>query len=287
MIPEFAKAFTYRINWRSRSYHTGYHRGAQSGLGEEFRGNVPLVDYPDARRIDISQSIRDPVEQVHVRIFNQKNPTPVYAVCDLSASMQFSGTSSKIALAAEVAASVAYSAYQAGDTFSFVGFDREVRKDWMTQPSTKMLDAFELVRRLRDFKPSQAGAEGLLDIDQYLGRARSLIFLVSDFHLPLAMLEQALSMLSRHHVVPVVLWDSAEYKKLPKFGLSTIIDPESGEQRTLFFRKELHQKFQQAFAQRRQQLAALFMRYEMPPCFVEDRFEAEAISEYFSQFSAL
>jgi uncharacterized protein (DUF58 family) len=287
MIPAFAKAFSYQINWRSRSYHSGYHRGAQSGLGAEFRGNVPLVDYPDARRIDINQSIRDPSDQVHVRIFNQKNPTPIYAVCDLSGSMQFTGSCSKIALAAEIAASVAYSAYQVSDSFGFIGFDSEVRMDWMTQPSTKMTDAFELTERLRDFKPSPAGSDGLLDVTRYLGQARSLVFLISDFHMPLETLEQALNMLSRHHVVPVVVWDSAEYQKLPSFGFSTIVDPETGAQRTLFFRKELQRKFQQAFQERRQKLEALFMQYETPPYFAEDRFDAEAISEYFYQFSAL
>ena len=95
MIPDFAKSFSYQVNWRSRSYHAGYHRGHQGGLGVEFRGNVPLTDYPDARRIDINQTIRDPNEQVHVRIFNQKNATPIYAVCDLSGSMQFTGNSTK------------------------------------------------------------------------------------------------------------------------------------------------------------------------------------------------
>lgn len=201
MIPVFAQAFTYQINWRSRSYHSGYHRGAQSGLGVEFRGNVPLVDYPDARRIDVSQTIRDPSEQVHVRIFNQKTPTPIHVVCDLSASMQFTGNRNKIALAAEVAASVAYSAYQAGDTFSFVGFDRVVREDWMTRPSSRMHDAFELAERLRLYQPNQAGAQGLLDVSRYLGQARGLVFLISDFHMPTELIEQALNMLSRHHVI--------------------------------------------------------------------------------------
>lgn len=287
MIPPFAKTFTYQINWRSRNYHAGYHRGLQSGVGMEFRDNVPLVDYPDARRIDINQSIRDPSEQVYVRVFNQKNPAPVYAACDLSASMQFAGSGSKMLLAAEIAASIAYSAYQSSDNFSFIGFDKVVREDWMTPLSSKMHDAFQLSQNLTRYQPSGHGVDGLLDLNRYLGQARALVFLVSDFHMPLSMLEQALNTLSRHHVVPIVLWDSWEYKKLPHFGFSTITDPETGEQRTLFFRKELRRKFEEAFLTRRQLLKALFMRYEMPPHFVEDRFEANALSEYFYQFSSL
>ncbi|HZV97802.1 MAG TPA: DUF58 domain-containing protein [Methylophilaceae bacterium] len=287
MVPDFAQAFTYQINWRSRSYHAGHHHGLQSGVGIEFRGNVPLVDYPDARRIDVRQTIRDPGDQVHVRIYNQKNVTPIYAVCDLSGSMQFVGRRSKLMLAAEVAASVAYSAYQASDSFSFIGFDRMVREDWLTPPSHRMHDAFELTRRLMHYQPEHAGSEGLLDLSRYLGASRGLVFLISDFHMPLELLEQGINMLSRHHVVPIVLWDPAEYRQLPTFGLSTIIDPETGEQRTLFFRESLRKRFEQAFAERRAALEDLFLRYEIPTHFVEDRFDAAAISEYFHQFSAL
>jgi uncharacterized protein (DUF58 family) len=287
MIPEFAKSFTYQVNWRSRSYHAGYHRGHQGGLGVEFRGNVPLVDYPDARRIDINQTIRDPNEQVQVRIFNQKNATPIYAVCDLSGSMQFTGQFNKMALAAEIAASIAYSTYQAGDTFSFVGFDKVVREDWMTKSSYRMQDAYELTKRLHSYTPSSAGSEGLLDVNRFIGQARGLVFLISDFHMPLDTIEAALNTLSNHHVVPIVLWDAEEYRSLPNFGFSTIIDPETGQQRTLFFRKELKKRFEAMFAQRRADIESLFMRYESPPYFAENGFNAEAISEYFYQFSAL
>ena len=68
-----------RPSWRRKAAcGAGLHRGAQGGLGMEFRGNVPLTDYPDARRIDLPQTLRDPMDQLHVRVFNQKNPTPVF-----------------------------------------------------------------------------------------------------------------------------------------------------------------------------------------------------------------
>lgn len=287
MIPDFAKSFIYQINWRSRSYHSGYHRGNQGGLGVEFRGNVPLVDYPDARRIDINQTIRDPNEQVHVRIFNQKNATPIYAICDLSGSMQFNGRFNKMALTAEIAASVAYSAYQAGDTFSFIGFDQVIREDWTTKSSYRMQDSYELTKRLRTYTPAPVGSDGLLDVNRFMGQARGLVFLISDFHMPLETIEAALNTLSNQHVVPVVLWDAEEYKSLPNFGFSTIIDPESGQQRTLFFRKELKNRFEAMFAQRKLDIESLFMRYESPLYFAENGFDADAISEYFYQFSAL
>ena len=283
MAPTYAQAFTYQINWRSRSQHTGDHGGLQHGLGMEFHGNAPLVDYPDARRIDIRQTLRDPGEQVYVRLFHQSNAMPVYAVCDLSGSMQFGG---KMTLAAEIAASVACSAHQAGDRFGFVGFDDAVREEWLATPGHHLQEAYDLTARLRDYRPAAAGADGLLEVGLYLAQKRSLVFLISDFHMPLELLEQALNLLSRHHVVPVVLWSAAEYRNLPDFGLNAIVDPETGRRRLLFFRKALRARFEQAFAARRAALQELFMRYETPACFVEDRFDAAAVSEYFQQFAA-
>ncbi|HEY3327409.1 MAG TPA: DUF58 domain-containing protein [Novimethylophilus sp.] len=284
MNPAHAQAFTYQVNWRSRSHHAGDHGGLQHGLGMEFHGNAPLVDYPDARRIDIRQTLRDPGEQVYVRLFHQKNATPVYAVCDMSGSMRFGG---KMALAAEIAASVAFSAHQAGDMFGFVGFDETPREEWLVPPSHRLHEALDLAERLKDYRPAAAGSAGLLEIGLYLAQKRSLVFLISDFHMPLEFIEQALNLLSRHHVVPIVLWTAGEYRKLPDFGLNAIVDPETGRRRMLFFRKALKARFEQAFAARRAALEELFMRYETPACFVEDRFDAEAVSEYFQQFSAL
>jgi uncharacterized protein (DUF58 family) len=286
MSPPDVQTFSYQINWRSRSFHAGQHRGAQGGLGMEFRGNVPLTDYPDARRIDLRETLRDPGEQVHVRIFNQKNPTPIFAVCDLSGSMQFTGRRNKLALAAEIAASVACSANQNGDRFGFIGFDDSVREDWLVPPSHRMDEALDLTSRLMNYRPAETGAEGLADVSRYLGISRALVFLISDFHMPPEQLEQAINTLSRHHVIPLVLWDAQEYRQLPRLGLSTIIDPETGTQRTLLFRRELRERFELAFAERRAMLEALFLRYEIPPCFIDDAFDAEALTEYFHQFSA-
>ena len=79
--------FDYHINWKSRGYHPGQHKSDQRGMGIEFAGHATIIDYPDPRRIDIRQTIRDPFEQVQVRIFNQRSATPIVIASDLSAKM--------------------------------------------------------------------------------------------------------------------------------------------------------------------------------------------------------
>lgn len=90
-----AETFDYHINWKSRGHHPGQHKSDQRGMGIEFAGHATLIDYPDPRRIDIRQTMRDPMEQIHVRIFNQRSATPVFIANDLSASMNFGLTQTK------------------------------------------------------------------------------------------------------------------------------------------------------------------------------------------------
>ena len=286
MIPHHIKEFSYHISWRSRGRHPGRHTSTQRGMGMEFRGHTTLLSYPDPRRIDIRQTIRDPLEQIYVRLFNQKSSTPVYAICDLSGSMNFGSRKRKLRLAAEIVESIAQSASHASDPFGFVGFDEVVREDWISTASAKSYRAIEMAENLKEYHPPQIGSEGLLDIYRYLPRERSLIFLISDFHMPMSLLEQSLPMLLRHHIVPVVLWDAEEYQHIPEFGIASVADSETGAKRTLFLRKELRERIIQSFEDRRTVIYEMFMSFDMPPFFVEGEFDADDLTEYFYQFVA-
>ncbi|MCF8158301.1 MAG: DUF58 domain-containing protein [Burkholderiaceae bacterium] len=280
------KEFSYHVGWRSSGRRSGSHSSSQRGMGMEFRGHTTLLSYPDPRRIDIRQTIRDPLEQVHVRMFNQKSATPVFAIADLSGSMNFGSKQSKVALTSNIASSIARSATNNSDPFGFIGFDDVIREDWICTQSFKSHQALELTTTLKDFEPDQVGSAGLKDVNRFLPRERSLVFLISDFHMPLNDLEESLSLLMQHHVVPVVLWDSSEYKNLPEFGITSVTDCETGEKRTLFLRKEMRANIVASFEARRAAIEALFMSFDMAPFFVEGGFDADALTEYFHQFVA-
>jgi uncharacterized protein (DUF58 family) len=281
---DYIKEFSYHISWRSRSRRPGRHKSNQRGMGMEFRGHTTLLAYPDPRRIDIRQTIRDPMEQVYVRIFNQKSATPVFVMCDLSGSMQYGVPHTKLTTAAEITRSVAQSATRNGDPAAFVGFDDELRDEWLSTLSARPHSMLELADRLENHLPNEVGAGALLDSARVLPRERSLIFLVSDFHMPLGQLEEALLLMLRHHIVPVVLWNSTEYKDLPEFGVTSINDPETGERRTLFLRASYRQRILDTFATRRQAIEDMFMKFDMQPFFVEDQFDADMLTDYFHQY---
>lgn len=284
MIPAYAKPFTYHIPWKSSSVHLGEHRGSQRGLGFEYKDNVPLIDYPDARRMDLRQTLRDPYEQVQVKLFNQDNTTPIFAVCDCSSSMQFKGAGRKLDLAKEIAASIAYSSFEKNDVFSFIGYNSQVLEDFTLPLSHHVHQSFEVIAQLGDYQKARVGAEGVLEVPQYLSQHKGLVFWISDFHMPIALIEQALNAMSVHQVVPVVLWDDQEYKQLPKFGFGNLIDLETGANRTIFFRAAVTAQFEEAFAARKQALANVFARFECQPLYLNGKFEADAVSHYFEQF---
>ncbi|MDR5170761.1 hypothetical protein IHQ56_02920 [Methylobacillus flagellatus] len=284
MLPSYIKPFSYQIPWKSSSVHAGDHLGVQRGLGFEYKGNTSLIDYPDLRRMDLRQSLRDPYEQVQVRLFYHDSITPVYAVCDLSSSMQYKGARRKIELVQEVAASIAYSVSAENDVFSLIGYDQHVLDDYLLPLGYQVHEALERIDAFTGIDALGRGSTGILEVGPLLSQNKGLVFWISDFHMPFDTIIQAMNMLSRHQVVPVVLWEEEEYRRLPRFGLGTMLDPETGRDRTIFFRESIRAKFITAFEQRRAALEDLFLAFESPPHFVSGVFEAEAMTHYFEKY---
>lgn len=277
------KEFHYKIDWRTKSHLPGHHRSTQPGGGLEFRGNVPLLDAPDPRRLDIRASLTNPFDQWFVRSFRQRSQVSVYLIADLSASMGFRGIRKKLDVMAEFTESLAYSVHRTGDRFAFIGCDETMRNDFLLPPTHLLGAGLDIAQRLRRFEPTGKSANGLQQIQAYLPRKKGLIFLVSDFHFDAASLTETLQMLARHRVCPIVLWDQAEYQHMPKFGLASVHDSETGRRRTVLLRRSLHQRIQAEFEARRIALIDLFMKHGTRPLFVRDAYDADQLTQYFFQ----
>ena len=273
--------FHYRIAWRVRGYRPGHHRGVQGGGGLDFRGHAPLLDMPDPRRLDVLASLRDPFETWKVRLYSQRTSVPVYLLADVSASMAFQGRRRKLDVLADFALSLGYSAYRTGDPFGCIACDDKVREDALILPTHAKGAGMVASQQLRAIATPGRSAQGLVHAAEHLSRHRSLVFLVSDFHFPDALLEDILSVLARHEVVPIVLWDSAEYENLPGFGLALLEDPESGRRRTVLLRPRLRERIAGAYSARRARLTKRFLDQGIRPFFMLGGFRAQALSEFF------
>jgi hypothetical protein len=111
---------------------------------------------------------------------------------------------------------------------------------------------------------------------------RSLVFLLSDFHLPLPLVDATLASLAAHTVVPVLLADAAETAPPLAPGLAPTVEPESGRRGWLWWRPALRERWAAAAAARRAELQALFRRHRVGPLVVEGAFDADAVTRHFA-----
>lgn len=272
--------FHYKVHWRARGQRQGFHPSASRGSGMEFIGHAPLSGYADPRRIDIRASLANATGEWLVRLHRARTALPVCVMLDLSASMGFVGVRRKLDVVRAFVASASFSAHRTGDAFGLIAADDTIRENLWQPLSHARSAAQTALDRLKDVDAS-GGSSGLLEALHWLPRARALVFLVSDFHFPLDLLDNLLDGLARHDVVPVVVWDGAEAQRLPRFGLIDMADPETGQQRTVLMRGSLRRRWIERVAQRRAGLRECFARHQVRPFFVDGAFDADALTRYF------
>ena len=271
----------YRVGRPALGHFPGHHRSLRGDSGFEFRGHASLLDAPDPRRLDLHASLRDPFGQWRVRVYRQRKSIPVMMAVDVSASMGFRGRHAKLDVVADFTESLAWSAWRTGDSFGFVGCDAGVPLA-LSQPPTRARAVGGIVAdKLRAWRPDGRSARGLLQLPGMLPRQRALLFLVSDFHLPTALIDEVLAGIAAHDVVPVVLWDALEFDLGERRGLASLIDPESGQRRLVWWRPALRTRWLAWRALRREALLRVFREHRLEPLFIEGGFDADAVTRHF------
>ncbi|HPH06903.1 MAG TPA: DUF58 domain-containing protein [Methylotenera sp.] len=275
--------FYYHLGWRARSAQPGPHSTRTSGGNADFQSYVPFMENPNPRRIDIRATARTVPRQLMSRAYHERGSIAVYALVDLSASMRFAGNANKLDLVADIVASAAWSAVRSGDLFGLVACDHRVRLDLFEPPSRRIGLADELRKKLLADQTinQQSDASALPLAAQQLRQKRSLVFLISDFHLPAALLTKTLAALAAHDVVPLVLWDTAEYQSIPTWGWARVRDMENGAYRSMFLRPSLVKQIQATYLKRRQNMMTECLQAgTRAPFFIEDTFNAERLTRH-------
>lgn len=270
----------YRLRWRPSGVLIGAHSGLGEGSGGEFRRHVPLLRHPDPRRIDLRMTFRDPLGELHVRQFAKRSEIAVVAIVDLSGSMGFEGRVRRMFAVAELCATLAASAYRMGDRFGLIGCDAAVRDDILIPATQRRGLEIEVFQRLVHAQPRGASVRGLLAAVDRLPARRSLVFLISDFLMPIAQINDALDALWRHDVVPVVVSDRGEEHDLPAWGLVELQDLETGRRRLAVMRPALREAWRRIGRARRAALDRLFERRGRAAFHLVDRLDADALTEY-------
>ncbi|MEC5404582.1 VWA domain-containing protein [Paraburkholderia sp. MPAMCS5] len=282
--------FHYRLPMRSSGLRPGSHPGSSFGFGQEFAMHGRLFDYPDPRRLDLRASVRAARSEWLVRVHLQRAAVPVQVLADVSASMHFGARQTKLQVAADFVEALGYSAFRVGDPLGMLAFDTRARHDLFMPARSGRGIGNLLAAMLRESESESESASGtasggsveaLQRIASTLAGREALVFLVSDFHWPLAGLPAVLDLLMHACVVPIVVWDEAEIAPPEGGPLLALRDAESGARRTLWLRGSVRERWREGVARRRTELARMFGKRAMQPFYIENAFDPEAMSRYF------
>lgn len=214
----------------------GEYHSAFKGQGIEFAEVREYEPGDDVRSIDWNVTAR--VGRPFVKRFTEERQQTVIVAVDVSASGRFGSTDrSKGRLSVEVAAVLALSAARNNDRVGLVLFSAGV--DRFIPPTKGRTHQLRMLRELLGAEPagpSSGLGEALSTLDRVLHR-RSIVFVISDFDAggagepedwttPMRLLSR------RHEVVALTVSDPRE-QSLPRLGLITFEDPETGR-RVLF-----------------------------------------------------
>jgi uncharacterized protein (DUF58 family) len=263
----------------------GQFRSAFKGRGMEFEEVRPYQYGDDVRSIDWNVSARTGFP--HVKLFREERELTVMLAVDLSGSLGF-GTHAQLKreLAAEVAATIAFSAIRSNDRVGLVCFTDRVER--VVPPRKGPRHVLRIVRDLLAYQPAHRGTDiaGAIDEANRMLSRRSVLFVVSDWRTGAAPSapararrpdggakepwEDALRLARmKHDVIPVVVRDRRE-RELPAIGLAEFVDEETGERvRVDLGSRAVRERFARIAAAEEAMLADSFRRLRAEPVMLE------------------
>ena len=209
---------------------TGAYHSSFKGRGMDFEEVREYSIGDDVRSIDWNVSAK--MDRPFVKVFREEREMTLMLLIDLSASGIFGSVEqSKREYAAEIASVLAFSATQNNDKVGVILYTDQV--EHYIPPKKGRRHILRVIRDILFFEPKgrQTAHKAALDYLNRVQNRRTVTFLISDFldtdqdeslYNKLALTHQ------RHDLICVALSDPREVE-LPKVGLVTLEDAETGE----------------------------------------------------------
>ncbi|MEO8215831.1 MAG: DUF58 domain-containing protein [Acidobacteriota bacterium] len=207
-------------------YHAAFH-----GQGIEFAQVREYQPGDDIRTIDWNVTARSGIP--HVKQFIEERDLTILVAVDVSGSMHFGSLDkTKLDLASELTAVLAFSAVQNSDRVGLLLFDDKVRT--YVPPRRGRMHVQTLVRSALLAGNSGGGETNFPEAVRFVERVatkRSVVIVISDFLAP--EIERPLRRISqRHDVIALSIRDPRE-QRFPKTGLIWLTDSETGQRRMI------------------------------------------------------
>jgi len=209
----------------------GEYKSTFKGTGVEFLDVREYLPGDDVRTIDWKVTAR--MGRPYVKKFAEDRELTVILCVDASGSGHFSTRKQlKIEQAAEIAATLAFSAVRNNDKVGLLFFTDGVEK--YIPPKKGRFHVLRLIRDILYFHPESRGTNPILALEflMHILKHRAIIFFISDFvgkgfepdtlRIPVGVVAR------RHDLVVITINDPVE-DRLPKMGILELEDAETGE----------------------------------------------------------
>jgi uncharacterized protein (DUF58 family) len=238
---------------------SGEYHSVFKGQGMEFDEVREYQPGDDIRAIDWNVTAR--MGAPYIKRFMEERELVVTFLLDVSASGRFGSTGkTKLDIAAEICAVLAFSAIQNHDKVGAIIFSDEVEK--YIAPEKGRKHVLHLVREVLFFQPkrNRTNVANALEYLLRVSKRRGIVFVVSDFlspdfTRPLAMAAK------KHDVVAVWLTDPRE-EQLEMSGMVRVWDQEARIERVIDLGSRAARERFRSYAQRRnEETTAIFRRH--------------------------
>lgn len=215
-----------RTSHIANDFFAGHYHSAFKGQGMEFEEVREYEPGDEIRRIDWNVTARQ--GRPFVKRFREERELTVMLLVDVSGSQEF-GTAGQLKreLAAEVGATLAFSAIKNNDKVGFIGFSDQIER--YVKPDKGTRHVLRVIRELLTLQPTGRGTDiaGALDYFNKVSRRRAVVFLISDFQAPNYERQMQVAR-RRHDLIPIAITDPREVE-LPKVRFVELVDSETGE----------------------------------------------------------
>lgn len=240
----------------------GEYHSAFKGRGMSFAEVREYQPGDDVRDIDWNVTAR--MNKPYIKVFEEERELTLMLVVDLSASQRF-GTVDRTQreLAAEICATLAFSALQNNDKIGVIFFTDQVEKFIPPQKGRKHV--LYIIRELLNFEPKGKRTDVTVAME-YLMKVitkRSITFVISDFLDTRDFSRPLLVAARKHDLVGLRLYDS-RMASLPDVGLLKIVDAETGHEQFIDTSSRAVRQQQQAWWRTEEQrLDTLFRKNDV------------------------
>ncbi|KPK30359.1 MAG: hypothetical protein AMK69_03515 [Nitrospira bacterium SG8_3] len=218
--------FHFKTKRLANDVFAGQYESAFKGRGIEFAEVREYQPGDDIRTIDWNVSAR--FGRPFVKVFHEERELTIMLLLDLSGSHLF-GTRSRFKreLLAEVAGMLAFLAIRTNDKVGGILFSSRVEK--YIPPKKGPSHVWRLIKEIFAYEPQDltTNVDAVLTYLNRVAKRHAIVFLISDCMD--AGFEKSLRLTAKKHDLIVIRVSDPAEEQLPRVGLVTFRDPETGQ----------------------------------------------------------